>query len=78
MNSMESRFERLENAVGLRPDGGESSEALSHQEGANEVLDAFSPSRSPRKSPFKGLKSVADSKRVSEEGGGCNGIENSP
>ena len=78
MNSMESRFERLENAVGLRSDVGESSEALSRQEGVNVVMDVLSPARSPRKSPFKGLKCVADAKRALKREGGVEELKTPP
>ena len=44
--------------------------SLSCQEGAEVVMDVLSPSRSPRKSPFKGLKSVADAKRALKREGG--------
>ena len=70
MGSLNTRFERLENAVGLLSGGEKPSEASSRQEGADLVMKVFSPHQSPRKSPFKGLKSVADSRHALKREGG--------
>ena len=72
MGSLNNRFERLENAVGLRSGEENPSEDSSRQEGADIVMKAFLPQQSPRKSPFKGIKAVADSRRSLKREGGVN------
>ena len=78
MTSWDTRITKLEKRDEARADEKEKVSSPPRQSEAVALVEqAFSPQQSPRSSPFKGLKSVADERRAFKRGRD-QGIENVP
>ena len=79
MQSWDERITKLVKRDETQTDGKEKVPSPSRQSAAAVALveRVFSPQQSPRSSPFKGLKSVAD-ERLAEKRGKLQGVSDSP